>query len=204
MTSATADAQVKDLDPAKVEKKEATVESDDDIPELENAEGATEEGGAQGGKQSRSEKKSRKAMQKLGLKPVTGIMRVTIKKSKTVLFVISKPDVYKSPQSDTYIIFGEAKIEDMSGQSTGLSNRAKQFEAEGAKEEDVPELVESTSAPTKRVEEVSDEPVDETGVDPKDIELVVTQANVGRGAAVRALKKNNGDIVNAIMELTMQ
>eukprot|EP00965_Chrysotila_dentata_P056927 1889083-Pleurochrysis_carterae.AAC.1 len=33
-------------------------------------------------KQSRSEKKSRKAMQKLGMKPVPGIMRVTVKKSK--------------------------------------------------------------------------------------------------------------------------
>lgn len=35
-------------------------------------------------KQSRSEKKSRKAMQKLGMKPVPGITRVTIKKSKNV------------------------------------------------------------------------------------------------------------------------
>jgi len=36
------------------------------------------------GKQSRSEKKSRKAMQKLGMKPVPNITRVTIKKSKNV------------------------------------------------------------------------------------------------------------------------
>ena len=36
------------------------------------------------GKQSRSEKKSRKAMQKLGMKPVPGVSRVTIKKSKNV------------------------------------------------------------------------------------------------------------------------
>lgn len=35
-------------------------------------------------KQSRSEKKSRKAMQKLGMKPVAGIARVQIKKSKNV------------------------------------------------------------------------------------------------------------------------
>ena len=42
-----------------------------------------EEGGPKG-KQSRSEKKSRKAMQKLGMKPVPGVSRVTIKKSKNV------------------------------------------------------------------------------------------------------------------------
>ncbi len=44
---------------------------------------AGEEGGARG-KQSRSEKKSRKAMQKLGMKPVPGVMRVQIRKSKNV------------------------------------------------------------------------------------------------------------------------
>lgn len=60
------------------------------------------------GKQSRSEKKSRKAMTKLGMKPVPGVARVTIKKSKNILFVIAKPDVFKSPASDTYVIFGEA------------------------------------------------------------------------------------------------
>ena len=55
-------------------------------------------------------------MQKLGMKPVPGVIRVTIKKSKAILFVIAKPDVFKSPASDTHIIFGEAKIEDLSAQ----------------------------------------------------------------------------------------
>lgn len=34
-----------------------------------------------------------------------------------ILFVINTPDVFKSPASDTYIIFGEAKIEDLSAQA---------------------------------------------------------------------------------------
>ena len=54
-----------------------------------------------GRKQSRSEKKARKAVQKLGMKPVPGIQRVTVRKSKQILFVIGEPDVYKSPFSDT-------------------------------------------------------------------------------------------------------
>lgn len=45
--------------------------------------------------------------------------------------------------------------------------------------------------------------MDESGLEEKDIELVVSQANVSRAKAVRALKKNNNDIVNAIMDLTM-
>ena len=44
-----------------------------------------------------------------------------------ILFVISKPDVFKSPASDTYIIFGEAKIEDLSAQAQ--ASAAEQFRA---------------------------------------------------------------------------
>jgi len=67
-------------------------DDDDDVPGLEGGDG---EGDAARAKQSRSEKKSRKAVQKLGMKPVAGVMRVTVKKSKNILFVISKPDVFK-------------------------------------------------------------------------------------------------------------
>merc|ERR1712060_30953 len=170
---------------------------DDDMPELEAAEG---EGGdaASRAKQSRSEKKSRKAMQKLGMKPVSGIMRVTVKKSKNILFVISKPDVFKSPASDTYIIFGEAKIEDLSAQAQTAA--AEQFKAP-----DLPKQAEMAKIAEKpAIEEIDDsEEVDEAGVEPKDVELVMSQAGVSRTKAVKALKTNDGDIVNAIMELTM-
>ena len=53
------------------------------------------------------------------------------------------------------------------------------------------------------LEEVEEGDVDETGVEAKDIELVMTQANVSRAKAVTALKANPGDIVTAIMDLTM-
>jgi len=52
-------------------------------------------------------------------------------------------------------------------------------------------------------EEESDEEVDPTGVEDKDIELVMSQANVSRAKAIKALKKTENDIVNAIMDLTM-
>merc|ERR550532_3646034 len=91
------------------------------MPKLEGADGAAAaaEGG---GKQNRSEKKSRKAVAKLGMKPVPGIVRVTVKKMKNILFVISKPDVHKAPNSDTYVIFGEAKIEDLAAQANAFRN----------------------------------------------------------------------------------
>ena len=77
-------------------------------------------------KQSRQEKKARKAIQKLGLKMVPGVFRVTIRKSKAMLFVINKPEVFKNTSSDTYVVFGEAKIEDLSNQSQFQA--AKKFE----------------------------------------------------------------------------
>merc|ERR1719230_272795 len=88
-------------------------DDDEDMPKLEGGEDASGEGH----KQNRAEKKSRKAIAKLGMKLVPGITRVTVKKSKNILFVIAKPDVHKAASSDTYVIFGEAKIEDLGAQA---------------------------------------------------------------------------------------
>ncbi|KAI0237143.1 hypothetical protein L0F63_000152, partial [Massospora cicadina] len=45
----------------------------------------------------------------------------------------------------------------------------------------------------------AEEDQDETGIDAKDIELVMEQAGVSRGRAVKALKENDLDLVNIIM-----
>jgi len=154
--------------------------------------------------QSRSERKARKALLGLGLKKVPGITRVTLRRPKNVLFVLASPDVYKSPNSDCYIVFGEAKIEDMNSQAQlsaaqqlasgggggGVANlESSPAGAEGDEDDDMPEL----EAPE------DDGPVDETGVDPKDIELVMAQVNCSRAKAVRVLKESGGDLINAIM-----
>uniref|UniRef100_A0A8C6Y3Y5 NAC-A/B domain-containing protein n=1 Tax=Naja naja TaxID=35670 RepID=A0A8C6Y3Y5_NAJNA len=49
-------------------------------------------------------------MSKLGLKRIHGVTCITIRKSNNTLYVIAKPDVFKSPTSDNYIVFGEAKM----------------------------------------------------------------------------------------------
>mmetsp|Transcript_29857 Transcript_29857/g.48195 ORF Transcript_29857/g.48195 Transcript_29857/m.48195 type:complete len:203 (-) Transcript_29857:185-793(-) len=201
--AAEVEAKIEEKESVEVEEEDDEEDDDDDEPpELETAEGdGGDAEGDKGSKQSKSEKKSRKAMQKLGMKPVSDIMRVTIKKSKNILFVIVKPDVYKSPASDTYIIFGEAKIEDLSAQAQSAA--AEQFKAPDVTKP-APSGIEHVSEAKKepKLEEV-DEAVDESGVEPKDIELVMQQAGVSRAKAVKALKANEGDIVNAIMDLTM-
>ena len=45
--------------------------------------------------QSRPERKARKALEGLGLKRVTGIQRVTLRRPKNVLLVVANPEVYK-------------------------------------------------------------------------------------------------------------
>merc|ERR1711988_57729 len=171
--------------------------TDEDMPEMEESEDAA--GGK--GKQSRSEKKSRKAMQKLGMKPVPGIIRVTVKKSKNILFVIKEPDVFKTssdnPKSPaTYIVFGKAEIEDLSAQATSAA--VEQFKAPGAGLE-----VGADDAP--KIEDLGgddDGDEDAGGLDENDIELVVKQAGVTKAKAIKALKANDNDVVNAIMALS--
>merc|ERR1719229_786826 len=97
---------------------------------MPNLETTQDSQGQERSKQNRAEKKSRKAVSKLGMKPMPGIVRVTVKKSKNILFVISKPDVHKSPNSDTYIVFGEAKTEDLSAQAQ--ASAAQQFAGSGS------------------------------------------------------------------------
>jgi len=195
--------------PAQEENDSDNDSDGDSIPELEETAGGAADGApgaidditGSKSKQSRGEKKARKIMSKLGLKQVTGVTRVTIRKSKNILFVINNPDVYKNPASDTYIVFGEAKIEDLSQQAQmEAAQRFKAAEAAAPSEMGGSGTIGHAAIPE---EEDEDGELDEGGVEAKDIELVMSQANVSRSKAVKALKNNGNDIVNAIMELTM-
>lgn len=169
----------------------------------EGASGVTAEDLSNKARQSRGEKKARKIISKLGLKQIHGVNRVTIRKSKNILFVINNPDVFKNPASDTYIVFGEAKIED-------LSQQAQVAAAEKFKSADMmPSVLDKDGASRPMVsqpiqeEEEEDGEIDYKGVEEKDVDLVCAQAQVTKRRAIEALLRNNNDIVNAIMDLTM-
>lgn len=137
---------------------------------------------------NKAEKKARKALEKLGLKKVSGVKRVTMKKSPNVLFLIESADVYKSPSAgnqETFVVYGEAKIDDGTGK--GMSS--------------APQQPRSAPAPVARQVETAAE--DASGLQENDIQMVVDQAGVSRANAIAALRKNDGDIVNSIMDLTM-
>ncbi|KAJ8774713.1 hypothetical protein K2173_017159 [Erythroxylum novogranatense] len=184
---------VEDVKEDEDEDEDGDEDDDEDDEEEEKEDGSPGTNG--GSKQSRSEKKSRKAMLKLGMKAVSGVSRVTIKRTKNILFFISKPDVFKSPNSETYVIFGEAKIEDLSSQLQAQA--AQQFRMP-----DMASVIPKADMSAAAQADEEEEEVDEKGVEPRDIDLVMTQAGVSRSKAVKALKTHNGDIVSAIMELT--
>jgi nascent polypeptide-associated complex subunit alpha len=132
--------------------------------------------------------------------------------------VIQKPDVYKSPASDTYIVFGEAKIEDLSqraqiaaanqfknlGQNQAASNQTNNDQVLTTNNDKTSNDVNANNINTKKTETIQeetdeDEQVDSEGIEENDIQLVMSQSKASRSKAIKALRKCNNDIVNAIM-----
>ncbi|ELR04544.1 GAL4 enhancer protein [Pseudogymnoascus destructans] len=205
--------RIEELNDEEVPKQVVAEEeaSDDSDSEVETGESIP--AGATAVVHSRNEKKARKSIAKLGLVRVPGITRVTLRRPKNILFVINQPEVYKSPNSNTYIVFGEAKIEDLNSQAqasaaqqlaaadtndqTGNDHTTHDYSHDHGKGKAV------EAADEKKEEEEDDEEVDAEGLEDKDIELVMTQANVSRNKAVKALKENDSDIVNSIMALSI-
>ncbi|KAF2851025.1 nascent polypeptide-associated complex, alpha subunit [Plenodomus tracheiphilus IPT5] len=196
------------------EKKNVQIEEDESSEESEGEEGeANIPAGASVAVHSRNEKKARKAIAKLGLKHIDGITRVTLRRPKNILFVINQPDVYKSPSSNTWIIFGEAKIEDLNSQAqASAAQQIAQAEAASHDHSGHDHDHDHGKGKGKAVEdkkdeeeeeEDDDEEVDDSGIEAKDIELVMQQASVSRKKAVKALKENDNDIVNSIMALSI-
>jgi nascent polypeptide-associated complex subunit alpha len=107
-----------------------------------------------------------------------------------MVYAIANPEVFKSTNSDTHIVFGEMQVEDMAARAQQAAME-QQLAADAEKTEE--------GAEVEAAVEEDDEEVDATGVEEKDIELVVSQANVSRSKAVKALKNNANDVVNAIM-----
>ncbi|KAI1359120.1 hypothetical protein F5Y08DRAFT_349962 [Xylaria arbuscula] len=195
--------ELPDEEPQKVQVEE---QDDDDSSDSEIEAGESGPTGSNAVIHSRNEKKARKAIEKLHLTRVTGITRVTLRRPKNILFVINNPEVYKSPNSNTYIVFGEAKIEDLN--SAAQQAAAQSLAAQGGEHDhsghdhshgEAGKAVESTE--DKKDDGDDDEEVDADGLEDKDIELVMTQASVSRTKAIKALKENDNDIRSAALKL---
>ncbi|VVT48650.1 uncharacterized protein SAPINGB_P001883 [Magnusiomyces paraingens] len=178
---------------------------------------------------SRAEKKARKALIKLGLKKVEGISRVVLRRGQSINFVIANPEVYRASNS-SYIVFGEAKIEDFgalarqaSALQAGAANAnpadlAAAAKASGLSAEDLEAIskdpasihadLEAAAAAgglqkaDEDIPEASEEELVEAGLTKDDIEAIKSQTTASNGAILKAFKENNKDVINTIVTLT--
>lgn len=175
-------------------------EHDDDHEQVQNIHG--------GMVLNRNEKKARKELLKLGLKPIPGIHRVTFVRGKTI-FAIAQPEVYKNPTSDSYIVFGEARVEDpgFQTQMAAAQRMVQQAAAQAAMNPSPSAAAANVSSDRAAIPEIQDEDddeeVDTDGINESDIKIVMEQANVSRSKAIKSLKEHDNDVVNTIMDLSM-
>lgn len=155
---------------------------------------------------NRNEKKARAELLKLGLKPITGIHRVTFVRGKTI-FAIAEPEVYKNPSSDSYIVFGEARVEDpgFQAQMAAAQRMVQQATAAQGQTPSAASLAAAAQPEEDKENEEEEEEEEESseGLNESDIKIVMDQANVSRSKAIKALKEHDNDVVNTIMDLSM-
>merc|ERR1712227_653359 len=139
-------------------------------------------------------KKFTKALTKMGMKEVKGTNRVTLRTNKNFVLYVDEPTMLKNGEN-AWVIFGEAKFLDFTGNLAG--EKAQNFQkAEEAQNKETAENKEEV-----KVEEGDDEGEEDAGDMPEDkISTLMEYSGCTRNKAIRALKKCNGDVVEAITE----
>ena len=144
----------------------------------------------------KAEKKVRKALSKLGMEPVEGVNRVTMKQKDSYILFVKDPEVFTSPQNpNSFIIFGELTFEDHEKKLT--QEAIENLKKEGEKLKTVTEKKEEP-----KVEIVPEgEELSEEGLEKEAIETVMNEGKCSRQVAIRALRAHNGDPVEALLEV---
>nr|UXY87655.1 nascent polypeptide-associated complex subunit alpha-like protein 1 [Cryptomonas curvata] len=66
-------------------------------------------------KETRIEKKIHKTLESFFYEKVNNVNKISFNKSKNSIFVINNPEIFKSSVNNSYLIFGETKIENNFG-----------------------------------------------------------------------------------------
>ncbi|MES1919119.1 hypothetical protein MHBO_000984 [Bonamia ostreae] len=142
--------------------------------------------------QNKMARKFKKSLLKKNIRKLSDIKRVVIEKGHGILIVIDHPEVYHVNDTDSVVVFGDAVIDDVT------------MEAQKKAAKMLQEYAEKKSAEEKEnsATNAEEEQVDETGLDAEDIEMVMDQGGVDRAGAVKALRENLNDVVQAIISLT--
>ncbi|CAM9587741.1 unnamed protein product, partial [Ectocarpus sp. 6 AP-2014] len=146
---------------------------------------------------NRAERKSRQAVEKLGLRAVKGVFRMTMRTTNGVVFVVKAPDVFRHPRQETYVVFGSAET-DGSGSEVRASRPPRSFVPPPKKAAAVAAVVPASRPDPLAVESDSIS----AGLDPADVLTLVSQVGCDSQAAIVALRQAGGDVVNAVLDLT--
>lgn len=128
---------------------------------------------------------------------VPDIMRATFKRDEKTYFFVDQPTVYKSNTQDIYVVFGTVRVDN--GETSNLLQQA------AAQKFQAPEETEAAETPAEAPVEApaeETEAVDETGLNPDDISFVIEQTKCTRAQAVKALRDNDNDMINAVMSIS--
>lgn len=156
---------------------------------------------------SKNERKAKELITKLGLKALPGISRVTFRKKDNQIVAIDHPEVYRTAGGN-FVVFGEPKVDNFTQKLAAAQQQAETTGVvpTGEFPDKSPEAIQADfqAAADQPSGEGSkeEEDVDAGDIPAEDIDLVVEQANVSKGQAVKALMDHKGDIVNAIMSLS--
>ena len=119
-------------------------------------------------------------------------MRATFKRDEKTYLFVDQPTVYKSKTQNIYIVFGVVRID--SGENNALLQQAASQKFQAPEEE-----TEEKPAEEQPAEAAEEEVVDETGINPDDISFVMEQTKCTYAQAVKALRENDNDMINAVM-----
>ena len=128
---------------------------------------------------------------------VPDIMRATFKRDEKTYFFVDQPTVYKSNTQDVYVVFGTVRVDN--GETSNLLQQAAAQKFQAPEEAEAAPAAE-TPAEAPAAEET--ETVDETGLNPDDISFVIEQTKCTRAQAVKALRDNDNDMINAVMSIS--
>ncbi|CAD8076492.1 unnamed protein product [Paramecium sonneborni] len=150
-------------------------------------------------KANRGETKFKQALSKLGMKPVYGINRVTIKRGKQYLLYIDNPEILKSVKvNNSYIVFGEAKVHDPTNQ---IGKQESKNLAQQVQNSTISSWLKNNENKKQKLiqkpEQISDE-----GIPPESIKMVMEHCKCDKRKAIEALQKSDYDIVQTILTLT--
>lgn len=149
---------------------------------------------------NKNERKLRKTLEKLTPieMPEVLSLRINVRKDK---FQVRKPEVQKIPNENIYLIWGIIELSNSNILKVDRDEFQKNLLDDALQSSDSGHETSVNDIETKDGE--SNELLDpDYGFSSNDIELVMSQSGVNKDSAIKSLKENKGDLINAIMALT--